>query len=383
MRISLVRSMAARGALIAVIGVAACSPDTVGPPVVGNSAPAVNSQRIGEPLHDAVDDLPFMRAAGCTEVRGLPPVGTVRFQGKDGRWRSYTCPGVGKAAVRAAIGRFHEAKAERAARGTGGQVRAMAATGYFILTAISTEWCVQTQTHLEIGGVRVYTQTTIVPGSCFWVTFYSVEYIGGEMPEPWEDHCCAGPGDPGDDDPPPPPPPPADTVCATITQDANGALNWKPIQDSLAAIHAEAVGAGTEMGGILWQQKLNGPIYFLRLDTSDATNCHWFYTGGGDAPGFIVGYFHTHLYSDGDQYTCPGDPPGTIRTANNAQTGGGSPADPSDPARGDWGVARTLGKPVYVIDPDFIWRLDPSTPVGSEGTNPNQWVRTPNGCALP
>jgi hypothetical protein len=121
---------------------------------------------------------------------------------------------VGKAAVRAAIGRFHEAKAERAARGTGGQVRVMAATGYFILTAISTEWCVQTQTHFYVGGVYKYTETTIVPGSCFWVTTYSVEFIGGDMPQPWEDYCCAGPGGPPDDDPPPPPPSDSASVCS-------------------------------------------------------------------------------------------------------------------------------------------------------------------------
>lgn len=213
MRVDMIRSMVARGTLIIMAGVAACSPDMGGPPVVGSSAPSVNSQRIIEPLRDAVDDLPFMRAAGCSEVRGLPPIGAVRFEGKDGRWRSYSCPGVGKAAVRAAIGRYHEAKAERAARGTDGPVRAVAATGYFVLTVTSTQWCMQTQTHLEIGGERVFTVTTIVPGSCFWVTFYSVEYFGGEMPEPWEEYCCAGPGGPPDDDPPPPPPPPADSVA--------------------------------------------------------------------------------------------------------------------------------------------------------------------------
>ena len=185
------------------------------PPAIGSSDPSVNMQRIGEPLSDAVDDLPFMRAAGCTEVTGLPPVGAVRFQGKDGRWRSYTCPGVGKAAVRAAIGRFQDAKMERAGRQSGGQVRAMAATGYFILTAISTEWCVQTQTHFYVGGVYKYTETTIVPGSCFWVTTYSVEFVGGEMPQPWEEYCCAGPGDSPDDDPPPPPPPPPPPAAAT------------------------------------------------------------------------------------------------------------------------------------------------------------------------
>lgn len=180
--------------------------------------------------------------------------------------------------------------------------------------------------------------------------------------------------------PPPPPTPPSDTVCATTTRDANGALNWKPIQDSLNSILSEAISAGVEMGGIIWKEYPQGPYYFLRLPSPAATNCEWSYIGGEDAPGFIAAYFHTHLYANGATYRCPGDI--EDRTATNLATGGGS-VDASDSLKADWGMVRRTQKPMYVVDPDFIWRLDTGVGFGDEHLNTNQWNRVTGGCALP
>src|SRR5690606_20525558 len=157
---------------------------------------------------------------------------------------------------------------------------------------------------------------------------------------------------------------------------SNGPLNWRSIQDSLAAIHAESVAAGVEMGGIIWAEYAKGPFYFMRLTATSASNCHWSFTGSGSVPGAIMGYFHTHLYRDGDQFSCPGDSTGTVRTATNSLTGGGS-VDISDSTKGDWGFVRTAIPPrkMYIVDPDFLWRLDPGTPIGQESSNPNQWSR--------
>jgi hypothetical protein len=334
--------------------------------------------RIGQPLRDAVDDLPFMRASGCTEVTGLPPVGAVRFQGKDGRWRSYHCPGVGKAAVRAAIGRFHEAKAERAARHADGQVRVMAATGYFVLTAISTQWCVQTQTHFYVGGVYKYTETTIVPGSCFWVTTYSVEFIGGDMPQPWEDYCCAGPGGPPDDDPPPPqppPPPPADT-CPTADGHF-GILRVRAVQDSFGAALSRSVQGNTELGGFIWKHPEKDEIIATQgtINWAQTDACDVKFTGADSPPkpGMIpIATWHTHPYADLTQIWCSVSQ--TELTAYNDGLGGGSPTD--------WMQANDLGIPVYTISPTRLARLDPFTPSESRADNPNIWNRVPGGCAL-
>lgn len=65
-----------------------------------------------------------------------------------------------------------------------------------------------------------------------------------------------------------------------------------------------------------------------------------------------------------------------MRIANPFDTGGGSEGT----GKGELELARVSTKPVYTIDADRIYRLDPNYS-GRHTFNPDQWFRNPSGCA--
>src|SRR5690606_6315839 len=124
-----------------------------------------------------------------------------------------------------------------------------------------------------------------------------------------------------------------------------------------------------------------GQWFFVRgtMDMSATDNCNY-RLNSQSLPGEFVAFWHTHLYADGTQVFCRLK--NTTVTVNNAGSGGGSFT--SGGFIGDWDAVRdpVNGGPMYTIDPGAIYRLDPSTPAGSEADNPNVWTRVHGSCAI-
>ncbi len=97
-----------------------------------------------------------------------------------------------------------------------------------------------------------------------------------------------------------------------------------------------------------------------------ATPCSGIPRAPDNQPGDeVVGAFHTHPFAHGDVL-----PPNCNlpfgATYDNKRLGGGS--------RQDWNFAPDFAIPMYIIDMEEVFRLDPNTPISERGNNPNRWA---------
>ena len=88
----------------------------------------------------------------------------------------------------------------------------------------------------------------------------------------------------------------------------------------------------------------------------------------------IIATFHTHPMRDGELFMCPHSTD-TVWQAVAEQSGGGR-AD-------DWNYATQTGIPLYTIDPDRIWRLEPDVPDSLRQINPQRWTKGSMGVCAP
>jgi hypothetical protein len=231
------------------------------------------------------------------------------------------------------------------------------------------------QEYVDIGPYTVsYTEQ-----SCEWVdsytgTWHSTSGDGGDPPPPE-----GGGGSGGGGGSPPPPTPPADT-CPNAG-DTLGPLQIRSLQDSLGVALTDAIAADHELAGWIARHPSTGRWYFVRgqMDMNATDNCNYKLLPQS-LPGEQVAFWHTHLYADGTTVFCRLR--GELVTINNIALGGGSVS--SGTYLGDWDAVRdtTMGGPMYTIDPNTIYRLDPDRPVGHEGNNPNVWIRVAGSCAI-
>ena len=164
----------------------------------------------------------------------------------------------------------------------------------------------------------------------------------------------------------------------------HGALNDLAIQDSMRVLFQESYGTiqnplpmaqRRELGGvILYYPATNTYKFERRLNQLDS-HCAYMTSIGKIFTGqVLVGVMHTHPIRDGESYDCPVT--GETGLEGNAEgTGGGSGPD--------WTVATNEGVPMYTMDPDRMWRLEPNTPEGSARTgNTERWLSgTTNQCS--
>jgi hypothetical protein len=238
-----------------------------------------------------------------------------------------------------------------------------------------------TRMWLEAGWIRVDVYT---PTTCTVMDISEPYWYGQGEPDFPPDFGGGGGGGEEGATAPPPIPTESDTNCALLTQDAVGTrigpFNSRGIQDSFAVLHARAMASGIERGGVVYQEYRNGPYIFRELpgEPDSTSNC-MYKPQNLPVNGTIVAFVHTHLYRDGETYTCDG----AVRMANNSADGGGS-RSATDPTYGDWGAMRGRQPtpiPWYTIDPESVWRLDPSVDIGSEVPNSFRWTLMPGKCA--
>src|SRR5690606_30711020 len=246
-------------------------------------------------------------------------------------------------------------------------------------------------------GEYVYAYTTV--DGC-WIT----EIVrsgggggGGGVGGTWEDH---------NGDPVPAPSDPyevpivADTVCFDSTEDRHllyrvnpgdnavrqGPLNKLELQDSMRALLFDSYGTTAsplpmsqrrELGGVIVHSELTDDYSFHRVPSRAGTESHCSYLSIGVKTGpteRIVAWVHTHPIRDGEVYDCEATG-NTNLVANAQEQGGGSPED--------WGSATSERIPMYTIDPDRIWRLEPDTDSLSRPYNPQRWSAAPTGTCSP
>lgn len=140
--------------------------------------------------------------------------------------------------------------------------------------------------------------------------------------------------------------------------------------------------ARQENGGYIYQ-RADG-TYDVRTTspspTNPATPCSA--TPGGPTPQAgetVIGPFHTHPFAHGDPIPIVQGCNATVRQPtryDNRRNGGGSPAD--------WEfIKQPLGTqllPMYIIDKNEVFRLDPTTPTRQRSRNPNRFRWTNPSC---
>lgn len=352
-----------------------------------------------------------LAAVGCTETEQADS-GSVVLALVEGGRMLFDCSAVPEARwVRA----YQRELTGRAAKLTG----TAAMTGYYTYQIVLVEYdCSYTKQGPTVtgnAGEGRYVTWGLDPGGPaidsmylvgeFQLTFYvevsatctRIEYGEGTWhsgePGDGDDGGSTSTGGGGTTPPPPPPPPPPSPDTCNSTGDSYLVLNSKGIQDSLSAILARSVAANEEMGGYIYKVTSGGPfmIALMPSDTSKTDNCSWASNvpPGTKALGMIFAYFHTHPTTDGTTFTCKLS--GLVITASSFASGGGSLGRYDSSGNyipGDWDWVRNATSnpgqvPMYTIDPQHIFRLEPGTPPGQEGSNPNNWTRVPGGCALP
>jgi hypothetical protein len=241
-----------------------------------------------------------------------------------------------------------------------------------------------TWTYVPILGEYVYSYFTV--DGC-WITEIVSNGGGGSGTGDWVDE---------NGNPVPPPSDPVQTpdavvsdTCKIVTGDRvvtreldtlsvlfEGSLNDGAIQDSLRAAHLDSYGTiadplplsqRDEIGGVIAYNFRKKTYEFHRIPATSSSHCHYIADPPDLPQGVVaVGWWHTHVLRDGDIYDCPFL--GTMGvTANAEASGGGSEAD--------WELANTYKMPVYTIDPDRIWRLEPNTPPDMRPANPQRWAK--------
>jgi hypothetical protein len=209
--------------------------------------------------------------------------------------------------------------------------------------------------------------TYVAPGTCHTVHFYRTVIVseGG-------DGDGGGSGGGGSYTPP--------TMSAPDTcpaRDERGVLNRKAIVSVFAAGWAAANSSETEHGGLIVLR--NGKLTALTIpsdpiaDPNFSKNCAYVINDvqskllPGDE---IKGFWHTHLYTEGERYNCGYAARRQPRIAQTRSLGGGGPED--------WLLAYSTSRPVYTVDRNSVYRLDPESSMGP--SNPNVWTRSLNSC---
>lgn len=189
----------------------------------------------------------------------------------------------------------------------------------------------------------------------------------------------------------------ADTLCTAVTSDmpvtrftSDGTLhlgvpsplNDKAIQDSMLALFRDSYGPldaplpqldRRELGAILVWNPLARTMRFERI-AGNNSHCHFEMprTDTLEVNGVIVGFVHTHPMRDGEVFDCPYTETEN-EVANNEARGGRSETD--------WQGVWDRNLPTFTVDPDRMWRLDPSQ-VANRVNNPHRWMRPQSGgCA--
>lgn len=335
-----------------------------------------------------------MAAIGCHSAAPKSGQSEVTVPLPDGASATFECSGVSRADIRRAVLRHRSATAGSpnspllaAALSNAGSVR------YHLQCWVTNYW-----NYDPVFGEYVFAYRTI--DSCWYTEIYvdggGGGGGGGGGTGTWHDQ---------DGNPVPPPSEPIQTTpalvsdtCRIVTGDRvvrrvingevisfDGTLNEGAIQDSMRAAHFNSYGVigntlplseRLELGGLFGFNAGTQAYEFRRLPGA-STRCSYKPDPFSfkSFPGLVVlGFWHTHPMRDGELYTCPttGD---TVWQADAEGHGGGSGAD--------WATADTLGVPVYTIDPDRIWRLEPNTPPGwARQTNPQRWMKGTSGqCA--
>lgn len=167
----------------------------------------------------------------------------------------------------------------------------------------------------------------------------------------------------------PPPPLPPDSACEDTSSDLRKIFNSSTIQAAFAQLFADSKAANTEMGGFI--TLTNGEYVFNRLDGGVGTNNYPF-PGLTSYTGTVVGFVHVHPDSGGINVTCRATPVSSEFLRHNDWR----------PSEQDWQNSTDLGKPVYVIDPQYVWPVDEGTPYNANAT-PN-WDRpaSAGSCAV-
>lgn len=132
----------------------------------------------------------------------------------------------------------------------------------------------------------------------------------------------------------------------------------------------------TEIGGIIYQAVDHGPFLFQRVPSIETSPCSYNMDERHlPRPIFlVVARFHTHTMRDEEEYMCPNTADTVWRAINEASGGGSTP---------DWEIADTSDIPMYTIDPDRIYRLEPDTPPARRHFNPQRWLKASSGTCAP
>ena len=328
-----------------------------------------------------------MDAIGCESVGpGSDNTNEVIVPLRGGGVATFDCGGAPRSAVREAVIRYTTSTNPSA------DPRFPSAQTWYINVTVHYQ-CEVTHhwTYVPVMGEYVYSYSTV--DGCWITEIHHSGSGGGGGGGSWE-------GPQGEPVPAPSPPesPPivADTICVDSTADrflvfrpdsaiVQGPLNDMAMQDSLRAAHFDSYGTianplvhsqRLEIGGIIYQAVKGGPLIFHRVPSIDPSPCRYgMDTSQLPSPRFRdVATFHTHTMRDGETFMCPHSAD-TVWEAVNEASGGG--------LEHDWNYATLSGRPLYTIDPDRIWRLEPDTPVGQRYANPQRWTKGTAGTCAP
>lgn len=331
-----------------------------------------------------------MTAIGCQSAIPKSGRSEVTVPLPDGTSATFECAGVSRAAIRRAVLRHRSATAGPPTS----PLLAMQLANETVTVTFYIQ-CVQTNIYDYSPASGEYSYSYSYLSGC-WITEIYVDDIGGGgggsgVSGTWRDQN--GNPVPAPSEPIQTTPAVVSDTCKIVTGDRvvkrgeyffDGALNDGAMQDSLRAAHFESYGTignplpmseRREIGGFFGLNTVTQAYEFHRLPTAGSTRCHFPFQPFDIPKNFaVLGLWHTHPMKDGESYTCPHSAD-TVWLAKAEEQGGGS--------AGDWAIADSLQVPMYTIDPERMWRLEPNTPAGLDRwNNPQRWTKGISGqCA--
>jgi hypothetical protein len=370
-----------RYALVLALSVAACTqlPDVPSgmAPYTGDMTPsALLAQKLG--------------SIGCTAVEQGTSQAEVTVPLPDGSMAVYSCPNANRATI------HRQLSAYRSELDGTGSHKVPSMQTYYVNVVVYYQ-CEVTHhwNYVPAMGEYVYAYTTV--NGC-WITEIHFDDPNGGGAGGWYNN--------GTPTSPPSAPysPPivADTICfdeagdpsvlvphgTSDTSIVSGPLNDLAIADSIRDLFISSYGPLSiplpqdqrmEIGAAIYQDSTNGPLRFIRLSGGPLTSkCSFDWTGTSDsiprgAP--LVALVHTHPFIEGEKYLCPIYSETDSLEATYAATGGGSSFD--------WMSADLLNLPLYTVDPQTIYRLNPGVDSLARSSNPFRWEYGTSGSCAP
>ncbi len=348
---------------------AACGPDTL-PTSVPADDVGYRALGVQDEAALGVTASGLMAKIGCRPLMGPADSSTIAVRLAPPRIQAFQCRGVPSVRIRAAAREVRQlvlanprwASVQSVAGDGGG------GSGYYAYDHMECIWHSAAPPEYgerinADGDFEVYVLVEAKPGYCDWMAIFRYVAPGG-----------GSDGGPGTETIPQGPTSKPDS-CPSSRDEHYRVLEHRWIQDSLNTVLRESVATSTEIAGRILRDPWTGRLYFQRgvMDPAGTDNCRFTMLPATGLPGEVIAKWHTHPNADFAVVTCRLS--GKTGIITTGATGGGSPED--------WATVDASGIRMYTIDPNRLYRLDPGLDRVARSNNPNQWVRVPNGCALP